>query len=338
MTQDEYLAKFREETPALRAWGKFVISIINAMIIDNFGPDSFKRWIKIEPSSRLKTEASLLAKAYITNRGWFNDIYKDITDKVGVRYVVGLSDQIKIIADLLNEAEDWYTHQSKEFDDWKRKDPRIFDYQSAHFVLENVELIVFEGIEIPAGTTCEIQIRSLLQHAYAELSHDTLYKSSITSEPEIHRLFSKSMALMETTDDMMVEAQISTKKSLANLDAIKRTTMSTNSKHLSEVMFPERTREDDFLIDSVRKLLNDDFNENFDAFMKDFSVTLAACIPKNRTNHNLDPLFELGSITIVYFLAKYNLNMLKLIWPFDRLTLTQICFDIGRSPPWERDD
>ncbi|WP_426709518.1 hypothetical protein [Enterobacter cloacae complex sp. 284J4] len=41
----------------------------------------------------------------------------------------------------------------------------------------------------------------LLQHAYAELTHDAIYKAKTIVEPDIHTTVAKSMALIETTDD-----------------------------------------------------------------------------------------------------------------------------------------
>ena len=49
--------------------------------------------------------------------------------------------------------------------------------------------------------TCEIQIRTLLQHAYSEISHDSTYKGPFMNDKEILRQLAKSMALMEATDD-----------------------------------------------------------------------------------------------------------------------------------------
>ena len=49
--------------------------------------------------------------------------------------------------------------------------------------------------------TCEIQIRTLLQHAFAEVSHDSTYKGPYKNDKGILRHLAKSMALMEATDD-----------------------------------------------------------------------------------------------------------------------------------------
>lgn len=49
---------------------------------------------------------------------------------------------------------------------------------------------------------CEVQIRTLLQHAYAELVHDSIYKPVGRVPPKAERQVARSMALMETTDEL----------------------------------------------------------------------------------------------------------------------------------------
>lgn len=334
MTEQEYLDRFRDETPRLRAWGEFVISEINSWIINKYGQATYDSWIKIPPTIRIKSESSLIAKAFILNRGWFADIYNDITDKVGVRYVVGLTNQISSLTKLIGNSDKWNASASKEFDEWKLADPRIFDYQSAHFILTSIIPTTYNDIEIPTGTKCEVQIRTLLQHAYAELSHDTLYKSNITSEPEVHRLFAKSMALMETTDDMLLRAQTSSLAALATLEEIKRQLISANEHHLPTTKFSNKPRENDYLIDQLRPLIKETLPEELNKFMTKYSDTIAGRIS---TRRNTQPLFELEAITLVYFLAKRNKSSLPNYWPFERSILEGVYSDLAITPPWLTD-
>lgn len=334
MTEAEYLERFRRETPCLQAWGDFVVSEINSALIGAHGQAAYERWIKIPPQVRIKEEPSLIAKAFILNKGWFTDIYNDIADKVGVRYVVGLTDQISKITHIIKDSDKWIDSASKEFDEWKLADPRIFDYQSAHFVLTSISPITYSDIEIPIGTKCEIQIRTLLQHAYAELSHDTLYKSNITNEPEVHRLFAKSMALMETTDDMLLRAQTSSLAALATLEQIKSQLVSANKRHLPDIEFSNKPRENDYLVDQLRPLTKETLPEELDAFLSKFAITISGCISIRRTSQ---PHFELEAITLVYYLAKRYRSSLPKYWPFERSILDGVYSDLGIAPPGSRD-
>ncbi|HBO2000445.1 RelA/SpoT domain-containing protein [Pseudomonas aeruginosa] len=334
MTEEEYLKRFRDETPRLQAWGLFVISELNKSLIAEYGDEAYERWIKIPPKLRIKSESSLIAKAFILNRGWFTNIYEDITDKVGVRYVVGLTDQILKISELIKKSHNWAETNSKEFDEWKRTDPRIFDYQSAHFVLTSLDELHYDGINIPPGTKCEIQIRTLLQHAYAELSHDTLYKSNVTSEPEVHRLFAKSMALMETTDDMLLRAHTSSLESITHLEDIKREITEANKTHFPQLEFSSKPRENDYLIDQLRPLIKQNLNTDLSNFLKKYSTSIANKISDRRAS---SPLFELEAITLVYYLAKRRSSSLPNYWPFEKSSLEAIYSDVGVAPPWTKD-
>lgn len=56
---------------------------------------------------------------------------------------------------------------------------------------------------------CEVQIRTILQHAYAEMAHNSSYKPPVKLPEEdqkhINRSLAKGSALIETTDDVFGE-------------------------------------------------------------------------------------------------------------------------------------
>lgn len=334
MTEEDYLNRFRNETPSLKAWGCFVVSKISALVTDSYGESARNKWFKIPPRVRVKKESSLIEKAFLLNKGWFSDVYEDVTDKVGVRFVVGLSEQVKLISEIVSECDAWSAIHSREFDAWKQQDPRIFDYQSAHLVVSSLEAISYEGIEIPIGTKCEVQIRTLLQHAYAELSHDTLYKSSITSEPEIHRLFAKSMALMETTDDMLQRAYQSTQESLADFEKIKELIFDVDKKILPRVDFEWDSRLSDFLIDKLRVVVRTHEVEGFDAFAQKTLMALEDRILERAVG---DQLYRSPVISWIYYLAKTKRRSMPEFWPFELKQLEPIYSDLAISPHWTKD-
>jgi hypothetical protein len=77
----------------------------------------------------------------------------------------------------------------------------VFDYQSVHYIVRARADLDVDGTTVPKGTPCEVQIRTLLQHAHSELTHDTIYKPSVEKTPEMERAVSKAMALIEATSD-----------------------------------------------------------------------------------------------------------------------------------------
>nr|WP_249804714.1 MULTISPECIES: hypothetical protein [unclassified Bradyrhizobium] len=67
------------------------------------------------------------------------------------------------------------------------KTPYEFRYQSVHYIVRSRGDQKLDGQNITAGTPCEVQIRTLLQHAHSELTHDTIYKPSVKGTPAIAR-------------------------------------------------------------------------------------------------------------------------------------------------------
>jgi ppGpp synthetase/RelA/SpoT-type nucleotidyltranferase len=98
----------------------------------------------------------------------------------------------------------------------------LFDYQSVHYVVRAAREMTVGQVVIPAGTPCEIQVRTLLQHAYSEVTHDTIYKSKVEASTETKRSIAKSMALIEASDDYFSEVlrqstkEIEADRSLSN--------------------------------------------------------------------------------------------------------------------------
>lgn len=87
--------------------------------------------------------------------------------------------------------------------------PREFDYDSLHLiVIPSISCDLFRTFKESQLEFygCEIQIRTLLQHAFAQVSHDTVYKGPFSESPKIIRTLSTCMALMEVVDKYFASA------------------------------------------------------------------------------------------------------------------------------------
>ncbi|EMN5660568.1 (p)ppGpp synthetase [Providencia rettgeri] len=207
MNQTEFLKKWHSEKLIYKAWGNFVISKVNSSI-ESLGYN-LNNYIKIKPFARVKDDNSLIDKAFYRPDKSYEHPYYDIEDKVGCRFVVLLVDQVEQIANIIRTDTSWLTEECRHFNDERNSAPLLFTYQSVHFVVRSIEELEFDSIKIPSGTPCEIQIRTLLQHAYAELTHDSIYKAKKMVKPQIQRTVAKSMALIETTDGFFKEVSTS---------------------------------------------------------------------------------------------------------------------------------
>lgn len=153
------------------------------------------KYHKIE--CRVKNKNSLEKKISIKNNK-YNSI-NQITDIIGVRIITFYEDDVDAIAKLLEE----------EFvlDKLNSIDKRIisqnqFGYKSLHYILTlsqyRTKLTEYKKF---AKIKFEVQIRSILQHAWAEIEHDIGYKGELEIPTELKRDFSRVSALLETADN-----------------------------------------------------------------------------------------------------------------------------------------
>jgi ppGpp synthetase/RelA/SpoT-type nucleotidyltranferase len=195
--EQEILDQFNSIKPHLKTWGEIVDTTLVKNLLQEM---SGEHLIKIFPSFRIKDDKSYLFKTLYRKKNYPNPI-EDIEDKIGTRIVVLKSDDIKIIQERILKANFWQAKLTKDIDQEIEDKPNIFDYQSSHIVVRPLESDITFPTELINSLTCEIQIRTLLQHAFAEVSHDSIYKGPYKNDKEILRRLAKAMALMEATDD-----------------------------------------------------------------------------------------------------------------------------------------
>lgn len=209
MTESELQRAFEERRPALGALGNWVTHTIVDRLEQQLGSkQEMTKFLQIPPKPRVKETDSFLEKALIRKRK--RDPLFEITDQVGVRFVVLLLEDIDRIGKIV-ESGPWQAQKDRDFQQERLEKADYFAYQSDHYVIRtNVELTLDE-IAIPVGMSCEIQIRTILQHAYAEMAHSSSYKPPVKlpekDQKHINRSLAKGSALIETTDDVFGEIQ-----------------------------------------------------------------------------------------------------------------------------------
>ena len=204
MTDTHFREWLISQQLGLEAFGHFVVSELKGRVLAEL-PDSRKHsFFKIEPSFRTKDIQSALKKQ---SKKAYPDPQVQMTDLVGARFVVLLRSDITLVERcLIGCSSLWTARRDREPKIEADSNPDAFRYQSVHYIVRNTEDRTYNGITIPADTACEVQIRTLLQHAYAELGHDRIYKGDAVVPPSVHRIVARSMALMETTDHLFCEA------------------------------------------------------------------------------------------------------------------------------------
>ncbi|WP_311355621.1 GTP pyrophosphokinase [Corynebacterium riegelii] len=149
---------------------------------------------------RVKTWPSLKEKARKKNdKGEFvyPDPWNDIKDIIGARVTVLHSTEIPAVQRLL--ADQFEVLRSVN----KAEETRVsggFGYGSHHLQVRVTE--ASEGLEDYIGTVFEVQIRTVLQHAWAEFEHDIRYKraAEARTDPQVDRAFTLAAGLIELAD------------------------------------------------------------------------------------------------------------------------------------------
>src|SRR5262245_12780313 len=145
---------------------------LNQRILKAVGALEDRNLVRIRlADSRIKSPSSLIRKAQ--QHGWsFEESLSKTWDLVGLRLVCNNLQDVRRVADLLEESLRRDGLTIKRHDYVKR--PKPSGYRAIHLVFPM--RVALGGDEADLG--CEIQIRSLLQDSWAELSHDDVYSGA----------------------------------------------------------------------------------------------------------------------------------------------------------------
>ena len=122
----------------------------------------------------------------------------DVTDLVGARIVTYFTGDVDEVAKVI---EDEFSIDLRSRDPRAAIEPDRFGYLSLHYVvtLSPARLLLPEWARF-AGLAFEIQIRTILQHAWAEIEHDRGYHTPDEVPPHVRRRWSRVAALLEIAD------------------------------------------------------------------------------------------------------------------------------------------
>lgn len=180
--------------PRLQAWGDYVSQSITEV---------FRDALRVPCEPRVKDPVSARAKQLKKN---YPNPVVDMTDLVGTRAVVLAQLELRDICSWVENNDAWHARKSRDFEEEIRANPKIFDYQSHHYEIRPARTLRLPQGSVDSSFCCELQVRTLLQHAYAEMVHDNVYKPTGEVPREAERLLARSMALMETTDELFCNA------------------------------------------------------------------------------------------------------------------------------------
>ncbi|MGN0777528.1 MAG: GTP pyrophosphokinase family protein [Aristaeellaceae bacterium] len=184
----QILEQFRKERVHYVALGELVHTMLTELVTN----DNIKM-LGIE--YRVKQESSLAGK--LARKGDKYLSLDDLTDILGARMICFYADDVDKIGQLLekNFVIDWENCVDKR----ALMDANRFGYLSLHYICS---LPTGKGYpQELCGKRFEIQIRTVLQHAWSLIDHDLNYKSALGIPRDMVRAFARLAGLLELADE-----------------------------------------------------------------------------------------------------------------------------------------
>lgn len=191
MLSEMILDEYREKLPVYEKLKTVILRLLHTCLEEN-------HILVSGLEARVKTEQSLAGKLEL--KGYKYHSLDDITDVVGARIITFYSDEVDIISALAEKLFeiDWDNSVDKR----KMLEIDRFGYLSLHYVCRIPEAL-YKDPEMPQFNQIrfELQMRSTLQHVWANMYHDIGYKSDVEIPIEYQRNMTRLAGMLELADE-----------------------------------------------------------------------------------------------------------------------------------------
>jgi putative GTP pyrophosphokinase len=248
----------------------------------------------------------------------YNDPISQITDFSGIRIIAYVEDDLKPICEIITNSFDIDESNSGDKSDDLGTDK--VGYKSIHFIAT----IKSDRLNLPEykkfkELKFEVQVRTILQHAWAEIEHDRNYKFNGVLPPEITRRFKILAGSLELIDrefnqlSKEIDKISETVKSASDEELIKIPINSTTLKQFFKTKFKnlvgkyiETIDIDNDLINELKIFGIENLDQLNNAIPKDFEKSIKKLYVNKETYIGI-----LRDIMIINDVDKY----FKKCWP-----------------------
>ena len=318
MSWDDIRQRWLADRPMYKKWGKHVLDLIERRLVEIIRrpPDDFLEIVKMRTKEKNSLEDKIARKGYN---------YEDITDKVGVRFVVLREEDIGAVDRAINVcASDLDIDKKRSIDADRQNNPECFSYHGNHYVVRNKESFFIEDTEIAKGTPCEVQVRTLLQHAFDQLEHHYAYKRGAPL-PKIQRHVAKCRALGEIANDshdLFIKAVNESKD--AKYQAY-NTLINLYKRYIGEDSGAEKSNM--IILDAFDEKDFDNLESRINALLRKYPKMKGDIL--NKRKHY--SLFRQSVILFVYLMVEENPFNTPDKWPISEEPLRMVYSALGRG-------
>ncbi len=150
--------------------------------------------------ARPKSIASFAEKA-IRKRSEYEDPVREFTDLCGARVIARTRSEVNALSKFVKER--FEIDEANSVDTADRLDPSAFGYRSAHYIVSFKPGVRYRGVSVPRrlhGLRAEVQLRTLLEHAWSDFAHDLSYKGAFELPAKWQRALAVIAAELEDVD------------------------------------------------------------------------------------------------------------------------------------------
>ncbi len=187
--------EYAAQQPALIEAGRQFAALVTS-ILDEAGINY------LSVTGRTKGVQSFAKKAarMVDGRPFFTDPMREITDQIGVRVITYVHSDVSAVADLLSDQV--VVKEDRDMGQETASEGR-FGYASRHLLIElDAARESDRALAALRGRVAQVQVRTVLQHAWAEFEHDIRYKGDVPVEHarDLDRRFTLAAGLLELAD------------------------------------------------------------------------------------------------------------------------------------------
>jgi len=204
--QQEFIAAFERIRPAYIEFAKLLENILNKAV-DSL---SILAIVQVRPKGLVSFSNKIISKDKYQNP------LVDMTDLCGARVIVHFQSQVDKICNFIKE--NFEIDEANSLDARSRLQVNEFGYRSIHYIVTpQKDSILDIHVDNKFKTLkAEIQVRTLAEHVWADISHDRMYKTDLNIPDKWKREAARLSAMLENADKEFA-AMASEIDSLANV-------------------------------------------------------------------------------------------------------------------------